>query len=141
MSTSSLACQLTIGRNMDKSPLSRLPAELRNFIYGLALSYEEPIAINKSECRLWAPPALLHCCREIRREARGLYYSSNIFRVDWRYECSRYGSDESLADWLEVLDPSCRSTVRRIYLDDEYIPRDEVPDRLLRCRECLEGRG
>lgn len=126
---------------MDESPLSRLPPELRNTIYEYALSNAEPIVINQLECRLWRPPALLRCCSKLQNEASGLYYGSNIFRVDWRFECGKHDSDETLAEWLEVLSSSPRALVRKVYLDDdEYMVQNQVRERLQRCRKYLGGR-
>lgn len=87
--------------------------------------------------RLWKPPALLHCCREIRREASGLYYGNNIFRVDWTGGGKPEECDCTLVAWLETLGLTSRSLVRKVRLDDSWYDKDEVEERLQECRELL----
>ncbi|KAK3636451.1 hypothetical protein LTR56_014238 [Elasticomyces elasticus] len=81
---------------MDDSPLSRIPAELRNRIYELALLQPEPITltthmkINATEpCYTCAPSlaiqhptALTMTCVAIHREASKLFYAPNAFECE-----------------------------------------------------------
>lgn len=57
------------------SQLLSLPAELRNRIYEYALIEENEIAITAD----LHVPALLQTSRQIRREARSLYFEKNTF--------------------------------------------------------------
>jgi len=59
--------------------LLRLPAELRNDIYSVALTSTTGIMIPTSG-NVIAPP-LLHSCQQIRKEATKLYYAKNAFRA------------------------------------------------------------
>lgn len=65
------------------NPLLGLPAELRNRIYRFALIKPKSIDIDKIK---WPThqPALLKTCKQIRREALGLFYFENRFcaRID-----------------------------------------------------------
>lgn len=61
---------------MDKSPFSRLPGELRNTIYTLALTSEDPIDLYDGE------PPLTRSCRQMRQESLLLHSSLNDFILD-----------------------------------------------------------
>ena len=77
------------------SPLLRLPAELKNYIYELVMPTKDSIALRANYVRLtdddssprfcyrFAPatPPLLAVCREIRNDAIALYYGSNTLLV------------------------------------------------------------
>lgn len=67
----------------EDSPLLKLPAELRNAIYSLALEPpvdDRPITIiNRSRS---PHPDLLGVCRQIREEALKVYYSESHFWVE-----------------------------------------------------------
>ena len=61
-------------------PFLRLPAELRNKIYSLVLTTERPILVStprrfKAKSML----ALLSVCKQIRDEAREMFYAGNEF--------------------------------------------------------------
>lgn len=58
-------------------PLLRLPPELRNRIYQYALRLNEDGVIRVNEGDDFPEPALLSTCTQIRREARGIFYSEN----------------------------------------------------------------
>lgn len=64
---------------MEHSPFSRLPQELRNEIYHLALIEEDTVQINTELHRVWKAPPLLHTCRQIRTEALPIYFGNNAF--------------------------------------------------------------
>ncbi|KAK3648928.1 hypothetical protein LTR56_003788 [Elasticomyces elasticus] len=71
----------------------RLPAELRNIIYELALLRDKHYTAGRTaschECRNLEPvdnPALLATCRQIRDEALPMFYDTNSFNLwmgDW----------------------------------------------------------
>ncbi|KAF7195302.1 hypothetical protein HII31_03508 [Pseudocercospora fuligena] len=84
---------------MDSSPLGKLSAELRNEIYGLALSFEDTIHIRytsdipleskerfKSDIRLESTEpratAFLQTCRQIHSEATAMFYANNAFSLE-----------------------------------------------------------
>jgi len=82
----------------DEQPcyLLELSAELRNTIYRLALVSEDPIELEDADIPPMDPP-LLKTCRQIRSEARGIFYKENkvIFLVeDW--DISR------IVKWLDL---------------------------------------
>ena len=56
----------------------RKPGELRNRIYKYALLEHEEIGITSKGP---GQPSLLRVCRGIRREATGIYYSENNFKL------------------------------------------------------------
>lgn len=57
-----------------------IPAELRNIIYTLVLVDGDPVVWDtKANCNI---PALLCTCRQIRKEASGIYYTANLFHVN-----------------------------------------------------------
>lgn len=61
-------------------PLLQLPPELRNGIwkYALYMDMDDGFCIL-NEDENFPEPALLSTCRQIRREAMGIFYSENIF--------------------------------------------------------------
>lgn len=76
--------------------LQKLPPELRNNIYELALADDKDVSITVDK-----QPGLAETCRQLRRECAGLHYSVNKFRAT-----TGRGIDESnglvfIKDWLE----------------------------------------
>ncbi|KAI7264297.1 hypothetical protein KC345_g8872 [Hortaea werneckii] len=78
---------------MDKSPLSKLAAEIRNEIYELVLCPSDGIHIGLVEgtvaaVKLAHPPpeqkicSLLATCKAIRKECRSMFYETNVFQID-----------------------------------------------------------
>ncbi|KAK5137729.1 hypothetical protein LTR08_007300 [Meristemomyces frigidus] len=59
------------------TPLLKLPAELLNTIYELAISNEKPIYIEDRDVA--KTPALLHTCQQTRNDASPIYYGQNTF--------------------------------------------------------------
>ena len=75
--------------NMDNSRLGKLPAELRNNIWQLALQQEEPIELvitGKKLLKARSRPytSLLKTCKALHYEARGIFYSCNTFCITVR---------------------------------------------------------
>lgn len=81
---------------MDASPLCRLPAELRNRIYGLVLALALPIVIGPSSQHdqrpktlwliTWSPNifALVKTCKQVHSESNLMIYADNTFEFsDW----------------------------------------------------------
>lgn len=66
-------------RDVEPFPLLELPAELRNMVYEFVLT--SPSALQRP-----AQPALTMACRQVRDEALPLFYSSNVFSFDLRYQ-------------------------------------------------------
>ncbi|KAK5122088.1 hypothetical protein LTR85_004334 [Meristemomyces frigidus] len=69
---------------MEASPLKKLPAELRNRIYEMALQHEDAIIIRTDGAfdELSAsglPLALTATCREIRNDTLKMFYANNAF--------------------------------------------------------------
>lgn len=62
------------------APFMRLPPELRNRIYEHAVRLEDGIC-EVSEAAGIPEPALLLTCKEVRREAIGIFYSVNTVRL------------------------------------------------------------
>ena len=67
------------------SRLLNLPPELRNKIYEFALVESQEIQVHQQN--IVKPPPLLACCRQIRSEALGLFFTGNNFRI-WSQDCS-----------------------------------------------------
>lgn len=84
---------------MEDSPLSRLPTELRNEIYHLALIEENPVLINSDTRRVWRAPALLQTCRQLRAEASPVFLGNNAF-LSARYF---YHIPVSLHSWCRMI--------------------------------------
>lgn len=122
---------------MDPSPLRKLPAELREYIYELALHVSFPIVLSPEH--LSEPEiSLLRCndqriildrltvtqtCRDIRSEALPLFYSTNNF-VFYTKEVSgedptqeartaRENEMKQCRRWLESIGPHSARAIRR----------------------------
>lgn len=126
---------------MDDSPLSRLPAELRNRIYELALLQDDSITISLNGKRRWRPPAHLSTCNQIRAEASSIYYAGNTFTVLGIYTTLLPESDNLLGAWPRLLSPSSLRHVRRVHMDDFTYPDFGVKARIERCKKYLEWAG
>ena len=136
---------------MDKSHLSMLPAELRNFIYELVLKESEPIKIREKRRSLvsvpvWRPPALLQSCRAIRQEASCLYFALNTFEVqchlhpDWTH-LTQEEANRFLRAWLASLTLEDRKSVRKIRLNDIMHGPATAEVRADGCRAMMKGLG
>ena len=82
---------------MDDSPLSKLPGEVRNEIYQLALRHTSPIIICKNENEVMAvnstpAMALTAVCRQMRKETLKIFYAVNSFTIQTEYFNSCYDS-------------------------------------------------
>lgn len=100
---------------MENSPLSRLPPELRNYIYELTLIERNDIKINKprtchNPSRVWKPPPLLQTCGQLRTEALPVYYSNNKFVVVENF----WSEPVTLEAWLGTIGAEARRCVRSI---------------------------
>jgi hypothetical protein len=73
------ARELAIETTKTDCRLLNLCAELRNRIYKFALCEGHKIKITKHN---FAEPAILGVYKQIRNEARGLYYTANRFNID-----------------------------------------------------------
>ncbi|EME38397.1 hypothetical protein DOTSEDRAFT_39411 [Dothistroma septosporum NZE10] len=92
---------------MDRSPISKLPAELRNRIFELALHQDRivlrpyppdpEVTSSPTRRRLYLsketnrqhfhPTALAQTCRQLHNETTAVFYSTNIFVVNtWRHD-------------------------------------------------------
>lgn len=134
---------------MDQSPLGRLPAELRKIIYYLALlngndeGKDKDVLMSKDNSRLRRPPSLHHCCRQLRLEARSLYYTVNTFRFTSSH-CARLNPVKyHLKHRLRALGAAQRSLIRKICLDRHYDcnPGAMAEGRIKGCRSYLRRRG
>lgn len=94
--------------NMDNSPLARLPAELRNYIYELVLIETQPIEVNWGYSNLWIAPPLLQTCRQARSEAAPIYYSGSTFTI------MHVNTQTKLEAWLRTIGPDARRFLRQV---------------------------
>lgn len=99
----------------DDSRLTRLPAELRNRIYELALP--DTIIIPRRRPKMGIPcnkvcaPGLLLTCKQIYQEAIGLYYSSTSF---W------FKIPDDFARWARIIGIKKLKVIRKIVLMVPY---------------------
>lgn len=68
---------------MDKSPLNKLSAELRNNIYEYAVTENEPLQVQSlsGSANTAYPAAILDVCQHMRLECEAMFYASNTFAV------------------------------------------------------------
>lgn len=88
-----------LGHNRSPLPFLRLPREIRDQIYALALEAEKPIRIEPRElqylsleddCRKPATPSLLYLNKQVCQEAAEILYSKNEFIVTGPGELLRF---------------------------------------------------
>ncbi|KAK4965487.1 hypothetical protein LTR42_012243 [Elasticomyces elasticus] len=98
---------------MENSPLKKLPAELRNSIYELALWQSGGISIGLIQTPQgfrWRSkaPALPSVCRQLRRETVEMFYSINRFTIRTKfieaYEGYHAGTEEDDIVITRVID-------------------------------------
>lgn len=122
---------------MDHSPFARLPAELRNHIYDLALVDAGRIEVNRNLSTHWNPPPLLQACRQLRNEASPVYYGNNTFTIE------HWNALKALETWLRAIGPDARGFLRKILMGCGYealgpekgLRRDEESEEALNERE------
>lgn len=103
--------------NMDSSPFSGLPAELREQIFSLALHQPDGITFRKGD--YWPAPcfseetldmrphfptpyplALAQTCRTIRNESAHFFYTLNIFRIECETEVGPWPAFQRFLDLM-----------------------------------------
>lgn len=134
---------------MEASPLMKLPGELRNRIYELALFQASDITVFVSGVRphLFHPTetqnilSLMETCKDMRAEASPIFYQVNKFVLIAKYLGERYTGDiknprntqweRGLNDWLDQLGPRNVKALSHIEVDIgtsflyNYIPSSE----------------
>ncbi|KXS99159.1 hypothetical protein AC578_9821 [Pseudocercospora eumusae] len=116
--------------NNQRAPFLNLPAELRNDIYRLTLTSEEPIHLMDGKL-LDGPgePALLAVCKQTRHEATRIWYEENAF--EYEETSTTFGCFEwtLLADWLGKLGRHRCENLQRLVLSYQAptSPRSNFP--------------
>ena len=73
----------TTAQSVARSPLFKLPPELRNNIYEFAVDQSDKYGYCTVTKQTGIPePALLSTCKAIRKEAIGIFYATNKFKLD-----------------------------------------------------------
>lgn len=93
---------------MEDSPLGRLPGELRNQIYELVLTLDEPLSIRAADnCHRFHfqlpytkryTNALLRVCKQARRECAGFFYDNTFHLIYPGF--MRSGGGYNMLDWF-----------------------------------------
>jgi len=108
----------------DHFPFLKLPPELRNTIYEMALVEPEPIAlsdgprgwVSKDEARVRLSGArLLRTCREIRSEALSIYFCRNRFIIG----VYNNGERKIASSWLRSIGPKCRARLEQVVVEED----------------------
>ncbi|CAK4033156.1 Hypothetical predicted protein [Lecanosticta acicola] len=94
--------------------LLSLPAELRNTIYELVLTSDNPVPVTRKVF-----PALLHTSSRLRKEAAPIYYQSNTFHAPC---CDEHTHQDlvRLVKWLELIGPVRASQLQQLRLECPY---------------------
>ncbi|KAK5713593.1 hypothetical protein LTR15_011293 [Elasticomyces elasticus] len=120
-----LATTESLFPRLTESPFLRLPPELRNSIYKLALQQPEPASIRrlgKTESRQpssqlpYHATALTRTCKLIRGEATQLFYAINTFIILCEHVNHRYKL-LLLCDFLDQIGQQNKSALRSINID------------------------
>ncbi|KAK5120783.1 hypothetical protein LTR85_005849 [Meristemomyces frigidus] len=94
--------------------LLSIPPEIRNYIYGLALTESDDIVVPSSG--KLSQPALLRVCKQVRTEALAIYYASNNFRSRLTYPATR-----SLCAWVDHIDETITKHIHSLILEFDYM--------------------
>lgn len=102
---------------MQRSPFLKLPAELRNTIYELALLPNMPISVERdSKPKI---PAILRTCHQTRREAGPIYFSSVrgllYFYTTGDIYAGSFGTPAIIA-WLHNIGTDQSALIKRLEL-------------------------
>ncbi|KAM3417275.1 hypothetical protein BST61_g5531 [Cercospora zeina] len=109
---------------MDASPLKKLPAELRNKVFKLAVVADEPIAISSSYpgYDIATQPPLTRVCRQTRNETLEIFYHFNTFVVEvvsaecyWDFGLEVSDRKEELSKWLEHTSEKNRAAIQKLH--------------------------
>lgn len=104
------------------SPLFRLPAELRNIIYEMALPEDHPISVGTTP---WyssttvppgtgTQPALTRTCRAIRHEALPIFYAENVFITSLAHPIN----EAWMRRWLHAIGPRNRKALQQVHIEE-----------------------
>ncbi|PPJ51509.1 hypothetical protein CBER1_07967 [Cercospora berteroae] len=110
---------------MENSPLEKLPAELRNEIYRLAVSANKPLNVcaRSPGYHKAVQPPITRVCRQIRGESLGIFYHCNdlVFKVV-SAECWDDGADnigdrmDEIELWLKCTRKKNRAAIRNLQI-------------------------
>lgn len=95
---------------------SKLPVEIRNQIYALALPTASTIRSGNldSLATFRSDPPITRVCKQARSETLPLYYGSNEFQLD-TYGHGR-GSTSTVREWFRILGEERAGLVKHIHL-------------------------
>jgi len=100
-----------------RSPILRLPLEIRERIYGYVLKYEKPILLKPDwkipERNTYLSHALLKTCKQFAHECTSFFYKINTFQVLLRPPTSR----QRIFDDVPLLPASLHHLFRHVALD------------------------
>lgn len=134
---------------MDRSPLGRLPAELREYIYKLALTSSKPTLLiqpclhdplGDASIRYWLinldnnmhSLALTRTCRQVHNESSDLFFK---LKTDIHIMNNPlFGPTKSLRDFLGFIGPEASSRIRSVKIDMSG-PRRVCSHRKCNCTE------
>lgn len=101
--------------------LLKLPPELRNYIYELALVEPYTMDLEAEDvagriAEVVLQPDLTRTCKQIRQEALPIFYGRNTFEI---YVCSDWPGEHAepflvLPRWLHLIGAANRQTVQRV---------------------------
>ncbi|KAK5112308.1 hypothetical protein LTR85_011580 [Meristemomyces frigidus] len=97
---------------MNHFPLLRLPPEIRNVVYHIALYERRPVAISPNRP---SEPSLLKTCKQIRQETELMFYAINDFTTTMTI-----GPHKHLVHWLS-------KPQRKLALIKSFTVRIELP--------------
>ncbi|KAK4552865.1 hypothetical protein LTR86_009997 [Recurvomyces mirabilis] len=83
---------LQLARAMERSPLNKLPSELRNIICELAVLSADGLSLRSPE------PALTQTCRQLRIETLQLYHTINTFYIQMPSMKTKAGGPMGMLD-------------------------------------------
>lgn len=124
-------------KTMDSSPFARLPPELRNHIYFLALVNSDQTQVKRRISKFWKAPSLLQTCSQIRTEALPIHYGNNTFTI------IHWDALEAIEIWLRAIGPNARGFLRKVHMGygDADLEDDQRLKRREDCKEVLRKHG
>ena len=113
---------------MDSSPLSKLPQELRDEIYGLSLQLPDDVLINNIGGRLQVSKelkgqkilALTATCKQLRCESLKIFFSMNTFDYQTNVltrNLNDFTRHFIFCEWITLVELSCPSALKHVNID------------------------
>lgn len=117
---------MTLKKQSSVFPILKLPAEIRNGIYGYTVVSDTPISINRlyrlvidrkkshagnNQLMNSSQLAIAFTCRQLYEEVVSIYYSKNCFKC-WFFHETTNSDNEFIDDYMTAIGPKNSQTIQ-----------------------------